>query len=265
METVGVRELRQNASALLERIQATGVSIEITNHGHPVARLVPIPRQAQSSRAQLIDAGVLRPGRGEILDIAPMPAPPGAPSTAELLAADREDRWATLAERTNVMLAPKARSGRRPALGAGRRFGERRLRSGHCSVSIYFDTSALAKLIITEDESKALREWIGARPGIARITNVVGVVELQRLAARVGQSALSSAVQLLVRIDQLDMTPIALMRAAQLPPPEVRTLDALHNASASELTDLEAMVTYDLRMISAANNYGLPVASPGIA
>lgn len=33
MEMVGVRELRQNASALLERIEGSGVSIEITNHG----------------------------------------------------------------------------------------------------------------------------------------------------------------------------------------------------------------------------------------
>ncbi len=130
-------------------------------------------------------------------------------------------------------------------------------------MSIYFDTSALAKLILVEEESQALRGWVGARRGIPRITNVVGVVELQRLAARVSQSALNTAIQLLTRIDQLDMTPIALARAAQLPPPHVRTLDALHIASASELTDLETIVTYDLRMISAATGYGLPVASPG--
>ena len=131
-------------------------------------------------------------------------------------------------------------------------------------MSIYFDTSALAKLILVEKESEALRDWVRARRGVPRITNVVGVVELQRLAARVGQPALSSAIQLLARIDQLDMTSIALARAAQLPPPEVRTLDALHLASASELSDLETIVTYDVRMISAAVGYGLPVASPGM-
>lgn len=129
-------------------------------------------------------------------------------------------------------------------------------------MSLYFDTSALAKLVLAEEESEALREWVGARPGTPRITNAVGVVELQRLAARVSQSALGAAVQLLARIDQLDLTPTALSRAAQLPPPEVRTLDALHLASASELADLEALVTYDVRMISAAVAYGLPVASP---
>lgn len=130
-------------------------------------------------------------------------------------------------------------------------------------MSIYFDTSALAKLVIAEEETEALRDWIGARRHLPRVTNIVGVVELQRLAARVSQSALGTAIQLLTRIDQLDLTPIALARAAQLPPPEVRTLDAFHIASASELADLEAVVTYDVRMISAADGYGLPVASPG--
>jgi prevent-host-death family protein len=92
MESVGVRELRQNASALLDQVETGGVSIEITNHGRPVARLVPIPRRAQSSRAELIDAGLLRPGRGDVLDVKPVHAPPGTPSSADLLAADRDDR-----------------------------------------------------------------------------------------------------------------------------------------------------------------------------
>ena len=123
------RELRQNASALLERIEASGVTIEITNHGHPVARLVPIPTQEQQSRAQLIDAGVLRPGRGDLLDIA-----------------DAHD------ERCALDSCSIGRRPRRP-------------------VSLYFETSALAKLIIAEEESEALRDWVSARRGIARITN----------------------------------------------------------------------------------------------
>ena len=93
MESVGVRELRQNASALLERV-ATGETIEITNHGHPVARLVPVPvpTHGQRTREQLIEAGLLRPGRGSVLDVTPIRVPPGTPTMSELLAADREDR-----------------------------------------------------------------------------------------------------------------------------------------------------------------------------
>jgi len=129
-------------------------------------------------------------------------------------------------------------------------------------VSIYLDTSALAKLIFNEPESEALRAWL-ADHRAPLITNSVGGVELQRLAARISQQVTSAAVLLLSRIDLLSLTPGALAAAAQLPPPEVRTLDALHVASAAEISDLQALVTYDRRMHSAATGYGLPVQSPG--
>lgn len=130
-------------------------------------------------------------------------------------------------------------------------------------MTVYLDASAMAKLVIAEPESVALREWIGARPDEPHVTNSIGVVELQRLAARISEEALTTAVQLLTRIDQLELTPLALARAAHLPPPGVRTLDALHIASASELSDLDVLVSYDERMLDAAAGYGLPVAAPG--
>ncbi|HEX8305149.1 MAG TPA: type II toxin-antitoxin system prevent-host-death family antitoxin [Jatrophihabitans sp.] len=87
---VGVRELRQNASALLDRV-AKGVTIQITNHGHPVAQLAPLDGQ-RHGRADLIASGELQPGRGNVLDVEPVQPPPGAPTTDELLAGLREDR-----------------------------------------------------------------------------------------------------------------------------------------------------------------------------
>lgn len=90
MERVGVRELRQDASALLARVES-GQVIEITNHGRPVARLTPL-EQTRSTREELIATGQLRPGHGNVLDVQPVPAPPGAPGTAELLAELRDDR-----------------------------------------------------------------------------------------------------------------------------------------------------------------------------
>ncbi len=90
MEQVGVRELRQNASALLDRV-ATGVTIEITNHGHPVAQLSPIGERRQG-RADLIANGELQPGRGNVLDVEAVRAPAGSPATEKLLAGLREDR-----------------------------------------------------------------------------------------------------------------------------------------------------------------------------
>jgi hypothetical protein len=43
-------------------------------------------------RADLISSGELQPGRGDLLDIEPVQAPPGSASTTELLAGQREDR-----------------------------------------------------------------------------------------------------------------------------------------------------------------------------
>lgn len=92
MESVGVRELRQDASGLLARVQATGSGIEITSHGRPVARLMPIETGTSPSRDQLIAAGVLRPGRGSPLDVTPVTLPAGSPDSGELLAQLRDDR-----------------------------------------------------------------------------------------------------------------------------------------------------------------------------
>ena len=95
------------------------------------------------------------------------------------------------------------------------------------------------------------------------MTNSVGVVELRRLAARVSQEALGAATVLLGRIDRLALTPAALALAGELPPPEVRTMDALRIASAAELRELRFLLTYDHRMAEAATHFGLPpVASP---
>jgi hypothetical protein len=75
-------------------------------------------------------------------------------------------------------------------------------------VSVYFDLSALAKLVLVEDESDTLRAWIGDRREAPRITNSVGVVELQRLAARVNQAALNAALQMLARPPPVTACPL---------------------------------------------------------
>jgi predicted nucleic acid-binding protein len=126
---------------------------------------------------------------------------------------------------------------------------------------IYADTSALAKLLVVEAETPALRAWI-SRQDARLVTNSVGVVELRRLAARVSQQASGAATVLLDRIDRLALTPAALALAGDFPPPEVRTLDALHIASAAQLIELRVMLTYDRRMAKAAAHFGLPVESP---
>jgi len=64
--SVGIRELRQQASALLKRV-AHGEVIDITDHGHPVARIVPLRSGAID---QLVREGRATDAVGDLLDCA---------------------------------------------------------------------------------------------------------------------------------------------------------------------------------------------------
>lgn len=90
-ERIGLRELRQHASRYVRRAQA-GETIEITKHGHPVAKLVPVV-DPDDPLADLIAAGVVRPAEepGDLLDITPLPYEPGEPSLSEVLRTMREE------------------------------------------------------------------------------------------------------------------------------------------------------------------------------
>jgi len=92
MDQVGVRELRQNASAVLRRVEA-GEIIEVTDRGRAVARLVPI--KPMSRLEQLIAEGRARPARYSLREslrrYPPVPRPPGMPSLSEILAEMRAD------------------------------------------------------------------------------------------------------------------------------------------------------------------------------
>jgi prevent-host-death family protein len=82
--SVGVRELRQQASAVLRRV-AAGESIVVTDHGHPVARIVPL---RTSPLEQLVAEGRASAGEGDLVELLEelgLPAEPagvGLPSTA---------------------------------------------------------------------------------------------------------------------------------------------------------------------------------------
>lgn len=129
---------------------------------------------------------------------------------------------------------------------------------------IYADTSALAKLVTVESESAALRTWIGERSEEPMVTNAVGAVELRRLAGQLGAPVAAAVTVLLHRIDQLEVTGATYALAGDLPPASLRTLDALHVASAAQAPEVTAFLTYDRRMADAAGLLGLPVVMPGL-
>jgi prevent-host-death family protein len=87
MERVGVRELRQQASAILRRV-AAGETFEVTDRGRPVAVLV---KARASGLEQLADEGMIRPAQGDLLDIEPVRLPRGATAPSELVERGREE------------------------------------------------------------------------------------------------------------------------------------------------------------------------------
>jgi uncharacterized protein len=124
------------------------------------------------------------------------------------------------------------------------------------------DASAIAKLIRREPESDAVREHLGGF--VSLTTSRLAVVELGRLAQREGIGG--TQVQAVLRAFALVevSAPIA-RRAAELPGPALRALDAVHLATALALgDDLGAFVVYDRRLRIEAERLGLPVTSPGV-
>jgi predicted nucleic acid-binding protein len=128
---------------------------------------------------------------------------------------------------------------------------------------IYLDTSALVKLIFEEAESLALAEWLSVRAEVPKISSDLSTVELLRTCRRIDDDAVGDATLLLGGIDLLPMDRAIVEKAATLNPEELRSLDAIHLASAlSVKEDLIALVAYDGRLCAAAAEAGIEVVSP---
>ena len=86
---VGVRELRQNLSVYLDRVKA-GETLEVTEHGVPVARLGPNPTARLSIIDQMIADGRITPAKGDHRTIPLPPKIPGRP-LSEILQEMRDE------------------------------------------------------------------------------------------------------------------------------------------------------------------------------
>jgi predicted nucleic acid-binding protein len=126
----------------------------------------------------------------------------------------------------------------------------------------YIDSSAFVKLVASEPESIALRTEL--RAWRRRASASLLRTEVVRALRRSGNAHLVGAARRLfagVRLLAVDVP--LLDRAADLEPPELRSLDAIHLAAALALgSDLGVLLTYDDRLRDAAIATGLAVASP---
>lgn len=129
---------------------------------------------------------------------------------------------------------------------------------------IYLDASALAKLILVEPESRALIDSIGGEGGTVA-TSLLGGVEVARACAREGV-AVGEVNRVLDEVTYLSFDVAVTAVAVRLVPQQLRTLDAIHLATASGLgADLDVMYCYDRRLANAASAMGIDVRSPGAA
>lgn len=130
-------------------------------------------------------------------------------------------------------------------------------------MTLYLDTSALMKLLVIEPESSALRDYLGRHGGRRAASGLVRT-ELRRAAVRAGgMPLLPAADALLGGLALLRVDDGLLDTAGTLGPGVVRSLDAVHLASALRLAPLSAILTYDVPMADAARSLGLPVSAPG--
>ncbi len=128
---------------------------------------------------------------------------------------------------------------------------------------LYLDSSALVKLVLPEAESGALLESLSAWP--VRITSELARIEVVRAARRAtpDPAAEQRAEEVLASLNLLKIDGELLSEAARLEPRTLRSLDAIHLASALSLgADLGPIVTYDTNMAKAAAGYGLEVLAP---
>ena len=129
---------------------------------------------------------------------------------------------------------------------------------------VYLDSSALIKLILPEPESAALEKELQRWPDW--LSSALAAIECRRALRRIHAPAtvIDRARCVLEMTTLLRLDEPVLRLAEHVGPPLLRTLDAIHLASALSIGDLpEAFITYDDRLAAAAHKLKLHVIQPG--
>lgn len=125
---------------------------------------------------------------------------------------------------------------------------------------VYADTSALGALVVEQDETAALVDWLDRTPA-RLVSSDLLETELRRMAVREGRDQ-SKASAILDGVSLAVLDRATYRSAGFLPMPYLRTLDALHLEAAMRL-DVDAVLTYDHRLAEGAREAGLDVVTPG--
>jgi uncharacterized protein len=131
-------------------------------------------------------------------------------------------------------------------------------------VSLYYaDTSAAIKLLVEESHSKAFAAFYDAHADAEWVSSALLRIELTRAVTRALPALLPDARDLLLAFSFVAIDDDIVEAAMNEPDRGLRSLDAIHLATARILgEDLDAIVSYDDRLLKAATDAGLATASP---
>jgi predicted nucleic acid-binding protein len=124
----------------------------------------------------------------------------------------------------------------------------------------YLDSSALLKLVQREAESDALQGFVAPLAGLA--SSELARIEVLRRARRHGSAAEAKAVRTLGGMTLRAIDEEVIAAAIALDPSALRSLDAIHLATALSLEPLDFFISYDQRLNEAATSAGLTVMAP---
>jgi uncharacterized protein len=118
------------------------------------------------------------------------------------------------------------------------------------------------KLVVDERESEALRDLLEGDSD--QLASAIVEVEVVRAIRRAVPELVPQAQRVVSQLTVVEVSEPIRARAALLDPVTLRSLDALHLATALEVgDDLDGVVTYDLSMTAAAKSLDLAVLAPG--
>lgn len=125
----------------------------------------------------------------------------------------------------------------------------------------YLDSSAIVKLAVREPESEALRKHLRRRR--PWMSSSLARTEVLRALLPGGERATAAGRAVLARCDLVRVNDRLLNLAGAMQPAELRSLDAIHLATAQRLgEDVGEVVVYDERLAAAARDMGYRVSSP---
>jgi predicted nucleic acid-binding protein len=133
---------------------------------------------------------------------------------------------------------------------------------------IYLDSAAIVKLVRREEHSAALASWLNQRSDEPLVASSLVEVEVPRAIRRAAPQALMGVPAAIGRLYRLEIDATIRATAAAFEQPTLRSLDAIHLATAQVLAHEAGsltFVTYDKRLLACAAEVGLPIASPGVS